>query len=306
MGTKKIITKEKLIEDIRKANITKGDILNLKISLKSIGWVEGGAGTVISAFLEVIGPEGTIVTDSFVNVKSWKNLKREIYLTDDKTSSYAGAVANAMLKHPQVRRSKHPIQKFAIIGKYANDFAENHTADSYAYDVLRRMAELGAKNIRLGDPNKVVGVGTTQVAIGLLKYQQKRLKYGVHYLDSKGQKNLFLVNWAGGCVAGFNKLLPEYKKIGAFIYEGKVGQADIIVSDMKKTLDWEVQEGKKNPQFFFCNNPACIDCQLTWKFSTGNLIKVMWENIKLKKFDHALYALMIYFKGKYQPEQRLK
>lgn len=300
---KRKITKEDLITDIQKAGIQSGDILNLKISLKSIGWVEGGADTVISAFLEVIGAEGTIVTDCFVNVKALKYLKKHTYLTDDTTNSYAGAVANAMLKHPAVRRSKHPIQKFAIIGKYAADFADNHTADSYAYDVLRRMAGLGAKNIRLGDPNKVVGVGTTHVAIGLLKFQQKRLKYGVHYKSADNPKKLFLVNWAGGCVAGFNKLLPEYKKIGAFLYEGKVGEAEIIVSDMAKTLEWELGEGVNKPDFFFCANPACIDCRLAWKFSTGNLLKVMWENLKLKKFDYALYALILSFKGKYQPDK---
>lgn len=302
MMEKQTITKEEIINDISKAGIKAGDILNLKISLKSIGWVEGGASTVIDAFLEVIGEQGTIVTDSFVNVKSHKYLRKHLYITDDNTPSYAGAVANAMLKHPQVRRSKHPIQKFAIIGKLADEFAQNHSPESYAYDVLRRMAEKGAKNIRLGHHDKVVGVGTTHVAIGLLGYQQKRLKYGVHYQSGDNIKE-FLVNWAGGCVAGFNKLLPQYKKIGAFLYEGKVGNADIIVSDMKKTLDWEITEGKRNPYFFFCDNPACIDCRLSWKFSKGSLLRVMWENIKLKKFDHAIYAMLLVFKGKYQPDR---
>lgn len=296
------ITKEVLIKDIKKAGIQEGDILNLKISLKSIGWVEGGARTVINAFLEVVGQEGTIVTDSFVPVKSLKYLKKHDFLTDDKTPSYAGAVANAMLYHPHVRRSKHPIQKFAIIGKLADDFANNHTDKSYAYDVLRRMALMGGKKVRIGHPDKVLGMGTTHVAIGLLGYQQKRLSYGVHYLKGN-KKEIFLVNWAGGCEEGFNKLFANYKKTGAFLYEGKVGQADIIVSDMKKTLDWEVSEGQKNPQFFFCDNPACIDCRLTWKFSSGSLIRVIMENIKIKKFGHALYAWLIYFKGIYRPDK---
>lgn len=302
MDTINKISKASLIEDIKKAGIDRGDILNLKISLKSIGWVQGGAKTVIDAFLEVIGDEGTIVTDSFVNVKDYKYLTKNIFLTDDYTPSYAGAVANAMLKHPHVKRSKHPVQKFAIIGKLAEDFALKHGPESYAYDVLRRMAQMGAKNVRLGNRDKVVGVGTTHVAIGLLGFQQKRLKYGVHYLENQKEK-LFLVNWAGGCVAGFNKLLPQYRKIGAFLYEGQVGEAEIIVSDMQKTLEWEISEGKKKPSFFFCDNPACIDCRLTWKFSQGNLVKVMWENIKLGKFDYAFYALKLYFRGKYQPDK---
>lgn len=299
---KEIITKDRLVEDIRKAGILEGDILNLKVSLKSIGWVEGGANTVIQAFLEVIGTSGTIVTDSFLSVKKYKELKRGSFLTDDNSPSYAGAIANAMLSYPGVRRSKHPIQKFAIIGKHADDFADNHTFDSYAYDVLRRMSEMGGKNIRLGDPNKVVGVGTTHVAIGMLKLQQKRLKYGVHYLDNNNTKREFLINWAGGCVAGFNKLLPTYKKIGAFLYEGKVGNATVIVSDMQKTLKWEIAEGERNPSFFCCDNPACLECRVAWKFSKGSVLKVMWENFKLKKYDYAVITVMIKLFGKYKPD----
>ncbi len=296
------ITKDALINEIREAGIEEGDILNLMISLKSIGWVQGGAVTVIEAFLDVIGPKGTIVTDSFVPVKSLRYLKKHTYLTDDKTPSYAGAVANAILLFPQVKRSKHPIQKFAIIGKYADEFAENHTAESYAYDVLKKMSRLRAKKVRIYSPLDGVSIGTTHVAIGILGFQQKRLKYGVHYQVGDNPKKLFLVNWAGGCSAGFNKLLPEYEKNGAVLYKGKVGQANIIVTDMEKTLDWEVAQGKKNPQFFFCDNPACVDCRLSWKFSKGNLLKVMWENIKLKKFDQAIHALIVYFRGIFQPD----
>ncbi|MBI9030859.1 AAC(3) family N-acetyltransferase [bacterium] len=302
MEKNSVITKDELIKEIREAGIQEGDILNLMVSLKSIGWVQGGAGTVIEAFLDVIGPNGTIVTDSFVPVKSLRYLKKHTCLSDDRTPSYAGALANAILQFPQVKRSKHPIQKFATIGKHATEFTENHTAESYAYDVLKKMCSLRAKKVRIYSPSDGVSIGTTHVAIGLLGFQQKRLKYGVHYQVGDNPKKLFLVNWAGGCSAGFNKLLPDYEKNGAVLYKGKVGQANIIVSDMKKTLEWEVAQGKKNPQFFFCDNPACVDCRLTWKFSKGNLLKVMWENIKLKKFDQAIHALIVYFRGIYQPD----
>ncbi len=297
------ISKEMLIADIKKAGIQKGDILNLKISLKSIGWVQGGARTVIDAFLHVVGDEGTLITDSFVSVKPYRYLKKNIYLTHAQTPSYAGAIANAMLAYPQVRRSNHPIQKFAILGKYADKLANNHSPDDYAYDVLRRMTEMGGKKVRIGFPGKTKGLGTCHLAIGELGLQQKRLKYGVHYLQDN-QVKLFLINWAGGCEEGFNRLIPQYEKQACILYQGKVGNGEIIVTDMKKTFDWEVAAGKQNPKFFFCSNPACIDCRLTWKFSTGKLLKVVWENIRRKRFGHALYAVLVYFKGIYQPEKQ--
>lgn len=78
--------------------------------------------TVLEAILEVIGPEGTIVTDSFVHVYRLPIITgKKSKITDEKTPSYAGALANAILEHPNVIRSTHPIQKFAAIGKLAKE-----------------------------------------------------------------------------------------------------------------------------------------------------------------------------------------
>jgi len=49
------ISKDKLVSDLKNLGVKKGDALNLKISLKSIGHVEGGPVTVIDALMEVVG-----------------------------------------------------------------------------------------------------------------------------------------------------------------------------------------------------------------------------------------------------------
>ena len=53
-------TLERLAEDFRRMGIKEGDALMVHSSLKSIGWVEGGADTVIDAILSVIGEEGVL------------------------------------------------------------------------------------------------------------------------------------------------------------------------------------------------------------------------------------------------------
>ena len=171
----KPVTKDRLVADLKNLGVRPGDLLNVKVSLKSVGYVEGGPNTLIDALLEVVGPEGTLVSDSFVNVYplplSKKNAKK---ISDRWTPSYAGAVANAMIKYPNAFRSLHPVQKFVAIGAMAEELTQNHTPDSYAYDVLRVMCETGGRNLKLGTDEKVVGVGTTHVAIGALGFHQKR------------------------------------------------------------------------------------------------------------------------------------
>ena len=53
--------------------LKKGDVVMVHTSLKSMGYICGGAQTVIEALLEVVGNEGTIMMPT----QSWKNLDPE-------------------------------------------------------------------------------------------------------------------------------------------------------------------------------------------------------------------------------------
>lgn len=296
-----VITKSRLIEDLKKIGVKEGDLLNLKISLKSIGYVDGGAKTVIKALLEVVGEKGTIVTESFVRAYPVIALKFKKRFTDNDTKSYAGKIANEILRFDKCLRSTHPIQKFAAIGFYAEKLMREHVPTSYAYDVLRVMSEIGGKNLRIGDLDKVVGVGTTHVAIGSVGIDQKRIKYGVYYKNEHGKSERFLVNWAGGCSKGFNKLMDVYRKNNAIIGESKIGNSPSILSVMRKTVDIEIEELTRDSSFFMCDDPSCVNCQLSWRFSKGSLIKVIKENIIKRDYKNIIKAILIFFNTNYQP-----
>lgn len=281
---KNIITKADLVQDLRNIGIKEGDLLHLKVSLKSIGWIEGGAKTLIDAFMEVLGEKGTIVSDAFVTAHPLPLSEKNSKLTDDFTPSYAGAFANAMIKYPGMYRSKHPIQKFAAIGYQAKELTENHTDKNGGYDLLTEMARLGAKNLTIG--RKVVGVGTTHVAIEHLGFVKKYQNKGVLYKNSLGETTLFKMNWHGGCGRGFPNFFDLYDEKGGTINKGKVGLANALLTNMKKTLEIEIEKLKVDPSFFFCHRPGCIDCRLNWEHSTGNPIVVRYhwiiQNLKEK------------------------
>jgi len=283
-----------LCRDFDKLGIKKGDNLNLKISLKSIGHVEGGASTVVNALLDVIGREGTIVAESFVNSFYFPRLMGEKALVTQKTTSYAGAIANEMLKRADSYRSTHPIQKFVAIGKYAKYLTERHTPNSMPYNVLKELSELNGKNLRVGGLDKVVGVGTTHVAITSLGLRERRIKSGVKYINEKGEMKVFMLNWAGGCAKGFNNLMNIYKENGCIISEGLIGNAPSMITDMKKTLECEIELFSKNPKAFLCDDPCCVNCRMSWDFSEKKLMVFISNCIKEKKYKNLIKLLALY------------
>ncbi len=303
VNNSEIITREMIAEDLRNAGIVRGDILNLKISLKSIGKVEGGADTVIDALLDVVGEEGTLVADSFV--EPFPVFLRFMYknrISDDSSLSYAGAITNAITKRNDVFRATHPIQRFAAIGRYAKELTENFTAESEPYGFLKQMAQMEAKNIRIGGKDKVVGVGTTHVAICDLKLKQKKIAKGIYYKDSSGKIKFFRAGWANGCPVGFNNLIDVFRENGKIFSEGKVGEAECIVTSMKDTLAFEMELLKKDPSVFLCSNPTCHFCSFTWKASKYTFFHAFRSALSKKKIKKIINLTAVYLLGQYFPK----
>lgn len=259
-------TTSNIVEDLHSIGLKRGCIVNVKASVKSIGKMENGANTLIDALIEVVGPEGLIVTDSFIKAYAKRSAGYRTNISTQQSPSYAGALANAMISHPASFRSYHPIQKFCMIGRDAECLARNHTKDSYAYDILRIMAEKGGLNLKIGTDEKVPGVGTTHVAIGMAGIEQYRSVAWVQYLDDCDQIDNFKMNWAGACKEAIFQLNDEYESCdGAICAHAKVGNAPAKLSDMRKTLELELELIKKDPMSFLkCGSSNCITCELTW------------------------------------------
>jgi len=283
-------TKDDLIRDLKKVGVKEGDLLHLKVSMKSIGKVEGGAKTLLEALLDVVGSEGTLVSDAFLTVYPLPlTEEQEHIIGDEKSISYAGVFANEMVKHPQMKRSLHPIQKFVAIGKFAEELCSAHTPESGGYELLVKMCELKAVNLTIG--KQVAGVGTTHVAIEMLGFKRKQLNMGAMYRDVNGAVKLARVNWNGGCAHGFPKFIPLYHENGAVLGSGKIGDAVGLYTDMQGTLEVEIETMKKNPQFFFCKDPACYSCQMTWEHSPKKRLKFTLNWLK-KNFRTLSFSRM--------------
>lgn len=303
-----VINKDSLIEDIKRLGVLPGDMLYLKVSMRSMGKIQGGAKTLIDALLHVLGEEGTIVTSSFVKVYPIRYLQRhKNQISDHHTLSYAGAVANEIKTYPQAKISLHPVQKFVAIGSKAEALLRDHDEHAYAYDVFRKMAEQKGKTLKIGDERKVKGVGTTHVAVGLLGLRQKRPRVGVRFINKEGKKELFQLNWAGLCQNSFDSFSPLYYKIpGAIEAEGSVGGADAKLTRMDLTLKLEMDILRQDTGFLLCDDPDCCDCRLTWEFSDGKPLQYFFRSLFRLKPANLRSFFKNYLWGSYQPNENKK
>lgn len=56
-----LVTSQRLVRDLRGLGVRRGDTLLVHASLRRIGWVDGGAPTVISALRQAVGETGNVV-----------------------------------------------------------------------------------------------------------------------------------------------------------------------------------------------------------------------------------------------------
>jgi len=269
-----------IADQLRNLGVKEGDHLNVKVSLKSIGLVKGGARTVIDALLQVVGTTGTIFTDAFISAYPLPlNAVDRTKVAKADSKSYAGALANEMIKHPMAFRSPHPIQKFVGIGFLAQELTSGHTIESPAYELLGKLADRGGRNLKIGDNVKVPGVGTTHVAIERLGVILNHPPRGVMYETPDGKVELFEVFWSGGCSHAWLKYYPAYEEIGAILGSGAIGMAPAMLTDMACTLDWELQKIKEDPKSLLCGRETCKTCALYWSFSHKNRIRWMYHRL---------------------------
>ncbi|WP_438496890.1 aminoglycoside N(3)-acetyltransferase [Paenibacillus sp. IHBB 3054] len=140
--TRAILTKEDLIHQFKGCGVAEGQTLFVHASLSKLGFVVGGAETLIRALLEIVGEDGTLVMPS----QTWKNLDpstgvhwqepaewwpviREHWPAYDKEVTPAigmGAAAEMLRKWPGAQRSDHPARSIAAVGRHAAYITADH------------------------------------------------------------------------------------------------------------------------------------------------------------------------------------
>lgn len=257
----KVINKNIVINDLISLGLKKSDTVIVHSSLKNIGYVCGGAQTIIEALIEVVGEEGTIMMPT----QSWKNLDpetgvhwdadesewdniRENWPAYDKNitpTNTMGAVAEMFRKWPGAIRSNHPARSVCAWGKHAEYLTSEHTLSNIFGEgsPIAKLYELDAKVLLLGvgyDKNTSIHLADERA-----QYPGKHncIEHSAIMDAGKRVWKEYSTLFVDG--EDFNDIGDAFDKEG-LLSRGKVGEADSRLMKQRDIVDFSISWIEKN------------------------------------------------------------
>lgn len=143
-----------LEKELRDMGIKEKDSLLVHSSLSKIGFVEGGAQTVVEALLKVIGEQGHLLMPNSPNDSFQLDYIKSLSCFDVKeSSSKLGSITEHHRLHPKSVRSWHPTEPVSCIGPEAAYFVGEHFGQITPYNEkspFYRVAERNGKILMIG------------------------------------------------------------------------------------------------------------------------------------------------------------
>jgi aminoglycoside 3-N-acetyltransferase len=256
-----LVTKSSLISDIRKLGVGEGSTLLVHSSLRSLGWVCGGAVAVILALEEVLGEDGTLVMPAHSTELSdpscWRNppapegwwdvIRDEIppFQPDLTPTWHIGTIPESFRKQDGTLRSSHPQVSFAARGRNAEFVTSNHSLNFPLGEgsPLARVYDLDGYVFLLGVNH------LSNTSIHLAEYRadypwKKVVKNGAPLLVD-GKRQWVEIEDINGWMYDFDKIGNEFNATG-HVARGPVGKADSLLMRQRTLVDFAVDWMRRN------------------------------------------------------------
>jgi aminoglycoside 3-N-acetyltransferase len=128
------LSRDQLIQDFNRAGIDSGDHVMVHASLSKIGYIEGGAETVVDVLKETVGPQGIILMPTSPIARLQLDYVSENPVFDVlRTPSAMGKLSEVFRTSEGVFRSCHPTEPVAAWGEHAKEYIQHHTVKETPY-----------------------------------------------------------------------------------------------------------------------------------------------------------------------------
>jgi aminoglycoside 3-N-acetyltransferase len=239
------LTKEELKESLLNAGILPGDHLMVHASLSKMGFIEGGADTVVEVLKECVGAEGLILmpTSPIARLQLdyvFTNPLFDVLLCP----SAMGKISEVFRTSDGVIRSYHPTEPVAAWGAQAYDYIKDHTAKNTPYhwdSPYGKLIQHGGKILYIGVTldNAGTHLHTLEDALdlGVPVYYPEEFKLPVR--DYEGNEMIVATkvhNSEYSKKRRCDELLPMFLREEVY-REVYIGTAKTLVFDAKKMFD---------------------------------------------------------------------
>jgi len=161
------ISRSQLEAGLRALGLREGSVVLVHARMSALGWVVGGSGAVVSALLEALGPDGTLMAyaswqEHVYHASEWPEEHRAAYVAeppvfDPATAEAArdhGRIPERVRTWPGAERSVHPEASMVAVGRLARTLTAHHPQqDAYGPDSpLGRLVAAGGDVLMLGAP----------------------------------------------------------------------------------------------------------------------------------------------------------
>lgn len=185
-------SKQDIVKNLEALGINSGDKLLIHASYKSLGEVDGGIETVIEAFKEAVGKEGTLMFPTF----TYENVNGANPVFNIKTSpSCVGMIPEVFRHGKDVVRSLHPTHSLAVWGKDKEYYVANHHNDQNCLDKnspIMKLKNAGGKILLVG-----CGLKKNTLLHGLEIACKVPYAFGVDFSDPKYHRDYICVDEKG-------------------------------------------------------------------------------------------------------------
>ena len=246
-------TRKSLTQDLINAGLTPGITVIVHSSLSSLGWVCGGAVTVVQALMDAIAPSGTLVMPTHnsdysdpepwqnpaVPSKWWQIIRDTMPAYDPKVTPTRkmGKIVEVFRTFENVLRSSHPTYSFAAWGDRAETIIKNHSLDYSLGEEspLARLYDLNGYVLLLGTPYD------TCTAFHLAEYRTGKIKivdYGAPILEAGKRvwKNYLDLDFDTDCLLDMGE---DFEQAG-YVKLSQVGSASTKFFAVKDAVDFGV------------------------------------------------------------------
>ena len=239
------ISKQRLIEDLKRIGVKSGDSVLVHSSLSKIGFVHEGPKSVVDSLFEVVGETGTLLFPAFPVIGRAKTHLEEKHDFDIKIApSQMGSITEYFRKLNDVHRSFHPTDSICAKGPLADYYTNSHYGQLTPYTAnspFRKLCSKKGKILMLGTTlnGACTNLHTLEDAVDFKFPVYDEKIFEVKMIDTRGNETFMKTkvhNPDYSAKRNCDALKPMFEKEGV-ITDGLIGEAKSMLIDADKMLE---------------------------------------------------------------------